>query len=95
MSRAGRELLVAETRYWAREIGVEDRLREIHVRPMKRKWASVSVRGRLTLNAELISETAPFRREVIVHELVHLKLGHGKHNKLFRSLTRAYLARGR
>ena len=93
MNRVGRELLVAETRYWARQIGVEDRLREIHVRPMKRKWASVSTRGRLTLNAELIGEPAAFRREVIVHELVHLKLGHGKHNKLFRSLTRAYLAR--
>ena len=94
MNRVGRELLIAETRYWAREIGVEDRLREIHVRPMKRKWASVSTRGRLTLNAELIAETAEFRRQVIVHELVHLKLGHGKHNKLFRALIRAYLAQG-
>ena len=87
------QLLVAETRYRPREIGVEGRLQEIYVRSMKRKWTSVSTRGRLTLNAELIGEHAAFRCEVIVHELVHLKLGHGKHNKLFWSLTRAYLAR--
>lgn len=93
MNRVGRELLIAETRYWAHQIGVEDRLREIHVRPMKRKWASVSTRGRLTLNADLVTETAEFRRQVILHELVHLKLGHGKHNKLFRTLIRAYLAK--
>jgi predicted metal-dependent hydrolase len=87
-----REILVAEVRAWARRIGVEDRLREIHVRPMKRKWASVSTRGRLTLNAELFHQHAEVRRQVIAHELVHLKLGHGAHNKLFRSLVRAYLA---
>lgn len=91
MSFSGRELLVAEARHWASVIGVEERLREIHVRPMKRKWASVSTLGRLTLSADLIVQSAAFRREVIVHELVHLKLGHGSHNKLFRNLVRAYL----
>ena len=88
-----RDILVAEVRAWARRIGVEDRLQEIHVRPMKRKWASVSTRGRLTLNTELLHQPAEVRRRVIVHELVHLKLGHGSHNKLFRALVRAYLSR--
>lgn len=87
-----RDILVAEVFEWARRIGVEDRIREIHVRPMKQKWASISTRGRLTLNAELSSHPSEFRREVIVHELVHLKLNHGVHNALFRSLIRAYLA---
>lgn len=87
-----RDILVAEVWAWARCIGVEDRLREIHIRPMKRKWASISTRGRLTLNAELFSQPADTRREVIVHELVHLKLNHGMHNKLFRVLVKAYLA---
>ncbi len=87
-----RDLLVAEVHAWARRIGVEDRLREIHIRPMKRKWASISTRGRLTLNAELSSQPAEMRREVIVHELVHLKLNHGAHTKLFRTLVKAYLA---
>lgn len=87
-----RDVLVAEVWAWARRIGVEDRLREVHVRPMKRKWASVSTRGRLTLNAELFRQPAAFRREVIVHELVHLKLNQGAHTKLFRALVKAYLA---
>ncbi|NPU86897.1 M48 family metallopeptidase [Methanothrix sp.] len=90
-----RDILVAEVWAWARRIGVEDRLREIHVRPMKRKWASVSTRGRLTLNAELASHSADRRREVIVHELVHLKLNHGMHNKIFDALVKAYLAQCR
>ncbi len=87
-----RDILVAEVHAWARLIGVEERIREIHIRSMKRKWASVSTRGRLTLNTELSSQPAKIRREVIVHELVHLKLNHGAHNKLFRALTRAYLS---
>jgi len=88
-----REILAAEVLAWARRIGVADRLREIHVRPMKRKWASMSSRGRITLNADLMKEPSAFRREVIVHELLHLKLGHGLHNRLFRALMRAYLSR--
>jgi len=87
-----RDILVAEVYAWARRIGVADRVREIHVRPMKRKWASVSTRGRLTFNAEMVSQPADVRREIIVHELVHLKLNHGAHNKLFRALVKAYLA---
>ncbi|GGN03221.1 hypothetical protein GCM10007092_17060 [Thermus composti] len=89
--RVGREILLAEVRAWARRIGVEDRLREVQIRPMRRKWASVSSRGRLTLNAELLAQPAEVRRAVIVHELVHLKLRHGAHTKLFRALVRAYL----
>lgn len=87
-----RDILVAEVRAWARRIGVEDRIREIHIRSMRRKWASVSTRGRITLNADLCARPPAFRREVIVHELVHLKLGCGTHNKLFRALVRAYLS---
>ncbi len=90
-----RDILVAEVHAWARRIGVEERIREIHIRSMKRKWASVSTRGRLTLDTELSSQPAKIRREVIVHELVHLKLGRGSHNKFFRSLVRAYLAQAK
>jgi len=89
---AMRDVLRSEVRTWARRIGVEKRLHEIHIRPMKRKWASISTRGRLTLNSDLFHQPASFRAEVIVHELVHLKLRHGAHNKLFRALVRAYIA---
>ena len=81
------DLLKAEARHWAGRIGVE--LREVHVRPMKRKWASCSSRGRLTFSDDLLRQPAPFRAEVIVHELVHLKVPN--HGRLFRSLVRAYL----
>ncbi len=89
-----RDLLLAEVWAWARRIGVADRLKEVHIRPMKRKWGSVSSRGRLTLNADLIALPPSFRREVIVHELVHLKLKRGAHGRLFRALVKAYLAQG-
>lgn len=89
-----RDLLIAEVRAWARRIGVDHHLREVHVRPMRRKWASISTRGRLTLSSDLLQQPAAFRHEVLVHELVHLKLDHGSHNQLFRALVRAYLLAG-
>ena len=87
-----RDLLVAEVRVWAQRIGVDDRVKQIHVRPMRRKWASASTQGRLTLSSDLLSQPAEFRREVIVHELVHLKLRHGTHSKLFRALVKTYIS---
>jgi predicted metal-dependent hydrolase len=89
-----RDLLLAEVWAWARWIGVADRLREVHIRPMKRKWGSVSPHGRLTLNVDLLAQPPNLRREVIVHELVHLKLNRGTHGRLFRALVKAYLAQG-
>ena len=82
------EVFKAEVRSWAQRIGVEPK--EVHVRPMKRKWGSCSSNGRLTFNAELLHGSAAFRAEVVVHELLHLKVPN--HGKLFRALLRAYLA---
>ena len=83
------EVFKAEVRKWAERIGVE--ANEIYVRDMTRKWASCSSRGRLTFDVDLLREPAEFRSEVIVHELVHLKVPN--HGKLFRSLVRSYLGR--
>ncbi|MGQ9836255.1 MAG: M48 metallopeptidase family protein [Thermoanaerobaculaceae bacterium] len=80
------DLFKAEVKVWARRIGVEPA--EIHIRPMRRKWASCSSNGRLTFDAELLRQPAAFRTEVIVHELLHLKLPN--HGKLFKALLRAY-----
>lgn len=63
--------------------------KEVHIRPMRRKWGSCSSAGRLTLDAGLLREPAAKRAEVIVHELLHLKVPN--HGPLFRSLLRAYL----
>jgi len=84
------DLFKAEVRRWADKIGVEPK--EIHLRPMKRKWASASSAGRLTFDTGLLNEPPEKRAEVIVHELVHLKVGN--HGPLFRNLVRAHLARG-
>ncbi len=85
------ELFKAEVRAWARRIGVEPR--EIHIRPMRRKWASCSSKGRLTFDVDLLQQPAHFRAEVVVHELLHLKVPN--HGKLFRALLRAHLAEHR
>ncbi len=82
------QVFKAEVLSWAKRIGVEPR--EIRIRLMKNKWASCSSNGRLTFNSEILSQPASFRREAIVHELLHLKLPN--HGKLFKNLMKALLA---
>jgi predicted metal-dependent hydrolase len=89
--RVASDVFKAEVRRWAAQIGVEPK--EIHVRPMTRKWASASSAGRLTFDTDLINEPHDKRAEIIVHELVHLKVGN--HGSLFRNLVRAYLGNGK
>lgn len=79
-----------EVRRWSRRIGVE--VREVRIRSMKRKLASASSAGRLTFDTSLLAQSRERRSEVVVHELVHLRVGN--HGPLFRSLVRAYLAEG-
>lgn len=80
-------LFKAEVQAWANRIGVTPT--EVHVRSMKNKWASCSSRGRLSFDAALLSQGDDFRAEVIVHELLHLKVPN--HGRVFRSLVKAYL----
>lgn len=82
-----RDLFKAEVLAWARRIRVEPK--EIRIRSMKRKWASCSSVGRMTFSEELLSQAPKFRKEVIVHELLHLKIPN--HGKLFKALLRAHL----
>ena len=72
---------------WADRIGVK--VREIHLRQMQRKWASISMKGRLTLNTDLLNLPEALTEFVIVHELVHLLVPN--HGKLFKSFMSAYL----
>ncbi|MCD5408069.1 M48 family metallopeptidase [Candidatus Bipolaricaulota bacterium] len=80
------ELFRAEVMSWSRRIGVEPK--EIHIREMKRKWASCSSAGRLTFARDLLRQPGPVRTAVIIHELLHLKIP--LHTKLFRALLSAY-----
>ncbi len=82
--------LKAEVQAWSQRMGVS--YREVHLRTMRNKWASCSTRGRLTFNTDLLGQAAAFRREVIVHELLHLKLGGPHHDKRFKAMLRAYLS---
>jgi predicted metal-dependent hydrolase len=84
------EIFKAEVRIWAERIGVEPKA--ITLRPMKRKWASCSSKGNLTFDTDLLRQTADFRKQAIVHELLHLK--YPNHGKLFRAMERAYLGQG-
>ena len=87
-TKATADLFRADVRRWAERIGVEPK--EIRIRDMTRKWASCSSRGTLTFDIDLLHQPSAFRNEVIVHELVHLKVPN--HGPLFRSLLRSYLA---
>ena len=77
----------SEVQAWAKRIKVDPK--EIHIRPMRSKWASCSSLGRLSFNADLLEQPTNFRKEVIVHELLHLKVPN--HGKLFKALLKAYL----
>lgn len=81
------DLFRAEVHVWARRIKVEPR--EVRLVPMKRKWASCSSTGRVSFNRDILGQPAKFRAEVIVHELLHLRVPN--HGRLFKALLRAYL----
>lgn len=79
----------SDVEQWGEEIGVE--INAIHLRSMKHKWGSCSTSGRLTFDTELLGQPAEFRKEVIVHEVLHLKVPN--HGKVFRALLKAYLGK--
>ena len=74
-------------RGWADRMGVT--VREVHLRDMRRKWASISTNGRLTLNTDLLDLPEALGEFVIVHELVHLLAPN--HGRVFKSFMSAYL----
>lgn len=79
--------LKCAVKQWAERIGVT--VREVHLRSMRKKWASISTNGRLTLNTDLLNIPALLVEFVIVHELVHLLVPN--HGKLFKGYMSTYL----
>jgi predicted metal-dependent hydrolase len=77
----------AEVEMWAERLGVEPT--EIRLIAMQRKWASCSTRGRVTFDLSLLLQPETFRSQVVVHELLHLKVPN--HGPLFRALLSATL----
>ncbi len=76
---------------WAIKLRVEPK--EIHLRSMKTKWASLSGSGRLTFNSELLEKRRKLIDYVVLHELLHIKVPN--HGKLFKSLMFAFFPIGR
>jgi len=74
-------------RHWSVRIGVKTP--QIHLRPMRTKWASISTNGRLTLNTDLLDLPKELGEFVIVHELVHLLIPN--HGRVFKSFMYAYM----
>ena len=72
---------------WAIKLKVAPK--EIHLRPMKTKWASLSGSGRLTFNSELLEKRRNLIDYVVLHELLHMKVPN--HGKLFKGLMFAFL----
>lgn len=84
-----KDLFKSEVGAWSRRIRVEPK--DIHIRPMKRKWGSCSTAGRLSFSTDLLTAPAKIRKRVIVEELLHLKVPN--HGKLFKALLKAYLGK--
>ena len=74
-------------RHWATRIGVK--VARIQIREMRRKWASMSTIGSMTLNTDLLALPKDIGEFVIVHELVHLLAPN--HGIVFKSFMHAYL----
>lgn len=72
---------------WAAKLGV--RPRQIRVQRMTRKWGSCSRGSTLTFASELLTLPGEFRRFVIVHELLHLRVRN--HSRLFKSYMSAHV----
>ena len=83
------EAFKKEVQEWAKEIGVSPK--EIHVRDLKRKWASCSSKGRLTFAYDLLDQPNEVRAKTILHELLHLK--YPNHGKMFKALYKSHLNR--
>ncbi len=82
------EIFKKEVRAWSDRLNVVPT--EVRLTGMSRKWASCSTRGRLTFATDLLAQPDKFRREVIVHELLHLKVPN--HGPLFRALLSTHLS---
>jgi len=72
---------------WSERIGVA--VRRVQVRAMRRKWASCSSRGTLTLSADLLRLPRDLVEYVVCHELMHLRVP--EHGKGWQALMGVYL----
>lgn len=72
--------------FWAIKINVTPK--QVRVLDMKRKWASCSTSGWISLNTDLLEKPRQFQDYVIIHELLHMQIPN--HGKLFKSMFAAF-----
>jgi hypothetical protein len=72
---------------WSERIGVA--VQRVQVRVMRRKWASCSSRGTLTLSADVLRLPRDLLEYVVCHELVHLRVP--EHGKGWQAMMGVYL----
>ncbi|MGB9762555.1 MAG: M48 family metallopeptidase [Minisyncoccia bacterium] len=82
-----RDEFLKEVWKYAKIIGVNPK--EIHIKEMKKKWGSCSSKGRITFNSNLLKSDSNKIKEVIIHELLHLK--YHRHDKVFYELLKIYM----
>ncbi len=74
---------------WSKELKVKPK--RVRFQKMKHKWASASSKGTLTFSLDILTLPQEVVEYIVVHELVHIKVGSPRHNKLFRALLSSYL----
>jgi predicted metal-dependent hydrolase len=86
MGKAYRELR-KRVQFWIAKTKIHPK--RVQIQSMTNKWASCSTLGTVSFSAQLLRRRPDFQDQVIVHELLHLKIPN--HSKLFKSLLRAYV----
>ena len=74
-------------RHWAARLNVK--APQVQIRAMTTKWASISTRGRMTLNSELLDLPRGLGEYVVLHELAHLLAP--DHGLVFKLYLDAYM----
>jgi len=72
---------------WAHRLEVA--MPDVYLRHMRRKWASISSTGRLTLARDVLRLPRELVDYVVCHELLHLRIE--PHNKAFHAMLGAYI----
>jgi len=73
---------------WSQRLGILPK--QIRMQKMTRKWASCSTQGWISFSHDLLKEPRDFQDEVIVHELIHIKVPN--HGRLFKLLFRIHIS---
>lgn len=74
---------------WAIAEEVHARPKQIRLRAMKSKFGSCSSGKVVTFNSSILQYDDAIRKEVIVHELLHIR--YKNHGKLFKTMMKEYL----